>query len=217
MQRTIGRVGLAAVLVLQAALVSALERHLGAPVLDSEAETTHRTLTWNDFKGHAKGDKVANREKWAYIATAVRQGGYELETSRDEHGEWIAKPVDFRPYAIMDKFRSSTSPGARDPAVLKFQQLHFDLAETMARRLAVELAGMRGRGEVPYDAEEDLRYQLKRKFQRRYDEMRAIHAVLDEETNGGLDRAKLKEWETKTAAMFDEATAELVALLELSE
>ncbi|HEX9735347.1 MAG TPA: hypothetical protein VGG06_25545 [Thermoanaerobaculia bacterium] len=204
---------LAAALVLLAAPAAAQQRHLGAPVYDTEAETTHRQISWDDFKSRATGRGLSRWGEWVLLATRLRLGGYEIGTRREDGGEWVATATGLRPYAMMEKLLSGASSGGRTKSSLAHQQRLFDLAEAQARRLAAELVGATGRGELPYDAEQDLRYQIDTAFDRAQRELTDLQQRYTDETRGGEDRAEERRWAEEIARMFDEATAALAAAL----
>lgn len=194
-------------------LAAAGETRLGAPVYDTDAETTHREITWDDFKSRAAGRERNRWGEWIVMAASLRLGGYEIESHRDDGGEWVATATGLRPYAVMDKLLSGASPGGRTKSALAHQQRGFDLAEALARRLAVELHGASGHGKVPFDAEEDLRYQIRTAFDRARFELDSLRESYDTEARSGEDRKEEREWAEKIAGMFDEATAALAAAL----
>jgi cytochrome c556 len=114
---------------------------------------------------------------------------------------------------MMEKLLSGASSGGRTKSSLAHQQRLFDLAEAVARRLAVELVGAAGRGELPYDAEQDLRYQIDTAFDRAQRELTDLQQRYSAETRSGEDRAEERRWAEEIARMFDEATAALAAAL----
>ncbi len=207
-------------LLLTALLLPAVARGsgdvLGAPSFDHATETTYRAVTWDDFKG--KGARPPGWSRWqqssfAHIATALRVSKYRVE-ERQQDGEWLATAVGFRPYAIMNKDFSAVKHGSRNPYTLNHEQLHFDIAETKARQLAVELADFTGRGGSAEEAREDLT----RRFQERLDagikELGELQDRYDGETAHGSKKKQQKKWAASVPEMFRQATAALVALLE---
>ncbi len=196
--------------------VGASERHLGAPVFDTVAETTYRQVTWKDFKGG--GTNPAGWNRWtkgsfAHIASGIRAGAYKIEVAEDG-GEWIAWAVELRPYAVMDKYQSAVKHGSRNPEILAHEQLHFDVTESVARRITVELAAMRGRGGTADAASEDLTGQLEARFAGVNDELLDIQTRYDSETRNSQNRKKQKKWAAEIEEMLRQATENLVALLE---
>lgn len=200
---------------LLSAVGEARERELGAPVYDSEAETTHRQVSWRDFKG--EGTKPPGWSRWekgsfAHIATGLRLGAWEVAT-RQEAGGWIAVPVGIRPYAVMDKYQSAVRPASRTPEVLAHEQLHFDLSEAEARRLARELAAIAGRGATEEAAREDLDQLLRARFEQGVEELVALQRSYDGDTRNGSHKKQQKTWAARIEERFREATDALAELL----
>jgi hypothetical protein len=192
-------------------------RLLGAPVYDTEAETTYRQIDWNDFKG-----KVSDSNPWdatyfkAGIMTYVFLGEYQVEVKKAEGGGWEARPVLVRPYSAMDKFSSPLNQRAtkRELPRLAHQQGHFDMAEMFARRLAVELTGFTAEGEFPFEAERDLRRRIEARYKESLEKVASTHTRYSQETNGGSAKKKQAEWRAKLDEWMAEATMALVELVE---
>lgn len=196
--------------------VEASERQLGAPVFDTVAETTYRQVTWKDFKGG--GQTPASWNRWtrgsfAHIASGIQPGAYKVEVQEDGD-EQVAFAVGLRPYAVMDKYQSAVRPGSRNPETLAHEQLHFDVTESVARRLTVELAALRGRGDTADAAREDLNKQLETRFKAANQEVVELQNSYDGETRNGQIPKKQKKWAAKIAEILQQATDDLVALLE---
>ncbi len=128
-------------------------------------------------------------------------------------GEWRARAAGVRPYALMNKDFSAARHGSKSPHVLAHEQLHFDLAEAFARRLAVEMAGFEGRGDLRQDARVDLDRQLRQRFEAAMRELGELQDRYDEETNHGLRKKAQKQWAAKVSEMFRGATEALEAAL----
>ncbi len=207
---------LAAIALLAPVLTGAGERLLGAPSYDTLFETTYRQVTWEDFRG--KGIKPRGWNRWdggtfAHIATGIEPGSLEVE-DRQEGAEWIAVAVGIRPYAVMDKNFSSMPPGTRNAYTLAHEQLHFDITEMVARRLAVELAGLEGRGGDRDAARQDLARRIRERFLAGQGELEELQGRYDGETANGGRKKKQKKWAAAVPEMFREATAALAAMLE---
>lgn len=198
------------------AVLGALERHLGAPVYDGEAETTYRQVSWYDFKGRGQAPPDWNRwsgGSYAHIASGLRLGGYDVET-REENGGWTAVAVGIRPYAVMDKFRSAVRPGSRKPGVLAHEQLHFDISEMIARRLTVELADLEGHGASEAEARDDLRERILRRFEEAGTELTELQEQYDRETKHRNSRKQQEKWAERVDEGLRQATTALVELLD---
>ena len=189
---------------------------LGAPSYDHATVTTYRAVTWDDFQG--KGTAPPGWSRWstgsfAHIATAIRMRKYE-SVERLEGDGWVAKAVGARPYAIMNKDFSAVKHGARNAYTLDHEQLHFDITETVARRLAVELAAIEGRGTTREEARQDLVRRVGERFDTGLDEMAELQSRYDGETGHGTRKKKQKKWAQMVQDMFLEATEALVAVME---
>ncbi len=193
------------------------EEVLGAPSYDHATETTYRAVTWDDFKGK-EGQRPPGWNRWqdgsfAHIATGLHMSKYQFQ-DREQDGEWIATAVGARPYALMNKDFSAVKHGSRNAYVLAHEQLHFDLTEAAARRLAVELAAIEGHGELRQDARADLARRIDERFDSRLRELVELQGRYDSETEHGVKKKRQKKWAATVPEMFREATEALEALLE---
>ena len=196
--------------------VVAAEPILGAPSFDNVLETTYRRVSWEDFRGSGRQPPGFNRWRkgsFALIATSLRMSRHRVEDRREESG-WVAWAVGIRPYAVMNKDFSAVRHGSRNARTLAHEQLHFDLAETMARRLAVRLAAVEGRGGSPEEARADLARRLREGFEAGVRELQELQARYDGETANGQRKKPQKRWAEKVPELFREATEALAAMLE---
>ena len=201
--------------LLAPAAAGAGDKALGAPSYDHATETTYRTVTWDDFQGKGRRPSAFNRWQtgsFAHIATTVRLNKYQVEEWQVD-GEWRARAGGIRPYAVMNKDFSAVRHGSRDPSTLAHEQLHFDITELVARRLAVEMAAIEGRGDLRQDARADLERQIRQRFDEGMREFSELQERYDEETEHGMRKKAQKKWAAKGAEMFREATETLEALL----
>ncbi len=205
--------------LLLAAPVFAGETLLGAPSYDHASETTYRQVSWADFLGNGKAPPGWNRWQngsYAHIATNIKIGHFEIATQKNEGG-WIARPVGIRPYAIMAKDFSAVLPGSRDDFTLGHEQLHFDIAELMARRLTARLDAVRGEADSERGARADLEERIREVFQEGLRELDEIQARYDADAGRTLRKRPQKRWEKNVATMFAEATRELEKILAARE
>lgn len=195
----------------------ASERLLGAPSYDHATETTYRRVTWDDFSGRGvsapPGWNRWSKGSFAHIATRIELGKVEFENRQEADG-WIVSAPGIRPYALMNKDFSAVKHGARNAYTLAHEQLHFDIAETVARRLSVELARLEGRGSTVAAAQGDLVRQLEERFAAGLEAFADLQRRYDEETAHGVKKKKQKQWAEKVPEMFAQATEALVAWLE---
>ena len=198
-----------------AAPVLAEEGLLGAPSYDHASETTYRQVSWDDFLGSGTAPPGWNRWQngsYAHIATNLKIGHFEIETQKKEGG-WVARPVGIRPYAIMAKDFSAVLPGSRDDLTLGHEQLHFDIAELMARRITVRLDALRGEGDSERGARSDLEEEIRNVFLEGLRELDELQARYDADAGRTVRKRPQKRWAKNVAAMFAEATRELEKVL----
>lgn len=196
-------------------LAIASETLLGAPSYNNRTECTYRQVTWEDFRGDGK--KPSGWGRWqngtfAHIATGIQLGRFEIAT-RESEGEWIAVAVGIRPYAVMAKDFSAVMHGSRNAYSLAHEQLHFDIAEVAARRLAVELASLEGRSTSSKQAREDLSQRLGKAFEAGVQGLHELQDRYDGETAHSTKKKKQKKWAEDVAQMFRQATEALEAQL----
>ena len=170
----------------------------GAPRVDHEAACTYKRLTWDDFRG-----PVISGQQVAWIAATIVLEPFEVEVTR-EGDSWVAK-VDYpEVYALMDKLQSSARRGARTDFNLAHEQVHFDIAEYEARKLALEVGEIRVAG-----AEDslDLRITLEDKVRGAY--AAAMSALqehqqrYDGETRHGTRKKQQKKWQQDVAELLE--------------
>ena len=186
---------------------------LGAPSYDHATETTHRAVTWADFQGTGEirtGEGRWQERNFAHIATTLRVSPYDLE-DRQDGDEWVATAVGVRPYAVMNKDFSGAKHGTRSAYTLAHEQLHFDIAEAFARRHAVELAAIEGRGDTRQAARVDLARRHKERLEAVLQELFAFQDRYDLETDHGSRKKKQKKWAAEVPEMLRQATEALVA------
>ncbi|MEM7349634.1 MAG: DUF922 domain-containing protein [Acidobacteriota bacterium] len=209
--------GLLLTACLLASSAEAASRLLGAPSYDHATETTYRQVYWEDFRG-SNASKPPEWNRWsrgsyAHIATKIELGKVEFEDRR-EGDVWLVSAPRVRPYALMNKDFSAVRHGARNAYTLAHEQLHFDIAETVARRLAVELAQLEGRGSTQKAAYDNLTGQLRQRFEAGFQEFIELQERYDAETEHGLKKKKQKKWAEEVPEMFRQATEALAAFLE---
>ena len=187
------------------------EETLGAPSFDNLTECTWRQVTWDHFRGNPIKPQGVNRWRkatFAHIATMIRLGHFEVAL-RQEGEDWVATPVDPRPFAVMNKDFSAVEHGSRNDYSLAHEQLHFDIAEATARRLAVELAALEGRGASEEEAGEKLAKKFKSRFEEGLKKLQALQQRYDGETDHGEKKRAQKKWARQVSEMFSEATEAL--------
>jgi hypothetical protein len=104
-------------------------------------------------------------------------------------------------------------PGSRNDEVLAHEQLHFEISELTARRLAVEIAALEGRGATVQEARVDLDRRIHERLEQGNVELEELQDRYDEDTHGKQGKKQQAKWAEKVAAMFAEATEALKALI----
>ena len=184
---------------------------LGGPQFDNLTESTYRQISWKDFRG--KPIKPKGHSRWdgatfAHIATSIRLGSFGV-VEQQEGDRWKAVPKDLRPFAVMNKDFSGVQYGTKNDYSLAHEQLHFDISETVARRLAVSLSQLEGEGSSRTAAREDLAAKIRAGFEEGIQDLRALQTRYDGETKHGEKKKKQKKWATKVAGMLQDATEAL--------
>lgn len=184
-----------------------------APRFDTEAETTHRRITWDDFLAEAPrspGKRPARRgdSEQARISTAIESDPFDLKVrliNRRSPGGgqteqlWVATPLDMTFYAVMDKQQSGVGRDARTELLLAHEQGHFDLTEIAARRLLESLAGIEGRGATGAEARTDALGKIQDAYERAVAELEEQQALYDLETSHGQSARRQRDWNQEIA------------------
>ncbi|MBZ0115092.1 MAG: hypothetical protein K8J08_21730 [Thermoanaerobaculia bacterium] len=177
----------------------------GYTPFDTRIETTHRQLTWEDFQGAGKTQGRWGNGWNAHIVTTLRLNHFEIVTSQTAEGSWTARAPSAEAFAVMDKTLSGSASVAKEDRVLAHEQLHFDLAETWARRLSAELREVQAQSDRESLARLDLKAQFSRLQAAYWEELLAMQEVYDDETVHGTRKKNQKEWSRKITTWFDEA------------
>jgi Bacterial protein of unknown function (DUF922) len=134
-----------------------------------------RKLTWKDFKGNPA---YSDRSKGAQIMVSIN-----LKVKKVSF--WTGKPT-YDAFAIAFQDQSWVKKAYKDDYTLAHEQLHFDIAHIYAETLEIELNSLMKQGGRPEEVENMLRKSTRA--------MRDYQALYDQETRGGNNRAKQKEW-----------------------
>ncbi len=196
---------------LVALALAPLASSVAARDFDTVVETTHRKVTWDDFKGKEFRGTRWNDGSWAHLASAMVIDSTRIEPRQAEGEEgWIA--VLGRAgevYAVMDKDMSGAAPGANSPELLAHEQLHFDITEAFSRRLTLKIAPLRGKGRDAASAVADLQAQLQAAYDAANVELLTYQNAYDSETRHGTRRKVQKKWSAKVDQLLADATTEL--------
>ncbi|MCW3080576.1 DUF922 domain-containing protein [Segetibacter sp.] len=132
-------------------------------------------LTWDDFLGKVNDTSRYDAECYAEI-----RYNYKFYTEGD---------FEFEVYASFDKNSSWSRRQKQCEALLKHEQLHFDIAELFAQKLKREFDSYSFTATDSYDT------QILELFNQKKSEYQAMQLQYDEETNHSLNKAKQKQWD----------------------
>lgn len=134
-------------------------------------------LTWADFK--AVPDSVSPHKAFTM---AVVQDEYDIKK------EVITADI----HCYFERDKSWVKKKGETPAQLKHEQLHFDIAELVARKMRKDLA-LYSSKDVP-STQAFIDAVNKKYIQKELD---SLNTVYDTDTNFGVTESKQKKWETK--------------------
>lgn len=137
-----------------------------------------RKLSWSDFRARPEG------KQWAAATTA---SGISYEYSAKETGEGYE--LDFSVGAFFYPDKSWYQPELCDTLVLSHEQLHFDISELYARKMAGIMAATRFTG--------NARAEVKAIYQQILKELGEFQSRYDRETNFSRDKEKQLLWNRK--------------------
>jgi hypothetical protein len=185
--------------LLAAALSSASARPLaGAARVDHEAECTYKRLTWDDFRG-----PVINGQGVAWISATIVLEPVGIELVENPEGGATARARNPIIYALMNKLASGAQRGGRTEENLAHEQIHFDLTEFLARRLAREVRVLAVAGE---ERSEELQRRLLLEVQNRFSqtlvELERLQAQYDTQTGNGSRLRAQRKWSRKAADLL---------------
>ena len=99
-------------------------------------------------------------------------------------------------YALMDRGASWWNVGAEDDAayVLSHEQIHFAIAELVARQLTRALEGLMVSGDSRQQASENLSRKLRETTDAHFQLLLSRNAAFDRDTSGGYNRLEQSRW-----------------------
>jgi hypothetical protein len=138
-------------------------------------------LKWEDFQGTPDADSTLQKTK--------TNGDLSYDYKLQKEVIHVTIVACFH----RNKSWVVSAKNARTPALLKHEQLHFDMTELMARKVRKDISG-RVSKDIPgtqafIDKANDT-YKA---------ELDSLSQLYDEETNYGTTDSKQKKWETKIA------------------
>lgn len=145
---------------------------------DTLVYRSNRKLKWEDFKGRPKASDGA---KGAEITVTIN-------LKVDKVSFWTGK-AKYDVYAVALKERSWVKTAYKDEYTLAHEQLHFDIAHLYAETLEAEINNL-----AKQDVKKDRVEELHQKYLK---EMGIYQRLYDQETSGGNNLVKQKEWANK--------------------
>ncbi len=142
--------------------------------------TPTKMLEWSDFKADAPRSRFA-----AYTFTVITMD-YSIKSS----GKSFKANFSITSAFNRQKSWVKNSPEAKSDAILRHEQLHFDIAELSARKLRKKLSELKL-----------TRERYAKQIQAAYDEVigagDAMQKAYDDETEHGLLREEQERWSEK--------------------
>ena len=139
-------------------------------------------LQWVDFSGPINDSSNFDAESFAEV-----KYNYQFITPTNFH---------FDVYANFNKGTSWCRRDYHSQALLKHEQLHFDIAALFARRLKEVFDH--------YQYSKDYRNEIQQIFEQKKTEYHAMQHQYDEETNHSLNKDRQKDWEKYIADQLSE-------------
>jgi hypothetical protein len=169
-----------------------------ASKVDHEAECTYKQLGWDDFRG-----PIMNGQQVAWIMATIVLDPVRIEMADEEGGGAVARVRNPAAYALMNKLQSGAQRGGRTDRNLRHEQIHFDLAEFLARRLSRELREMTLEGPAAsQELQRDLLLAVQNRFSETLIELQHLQAQYDGETSHGRKAGAQREWAEKAAELL---------------
>lgn len=134
-----------------------------------------RPLNWFDFAGQVIDTSQYDAESFAEVRYNYQSNGL--------------KDLSFEVFANFNRNTSWCRDRHRSEALLKHEQIHFDIAELYARKLK--------RAFEEYQYSINYNDEILKIFNEKKQEYHLMQRQYDEETNHSLNRMKQKEWESK--------------------
>jgi hypothetical protein len=130
-------------------------------------------LTWNDFSGKVNDTSRYDAESFAEI--------------RYQYKLYTPGKFEFDVFAHFDKNISWSRKEKQSEALLKHEQVHFNIAQLFAKKLESDFKTA--------NFAENYNDQIQLIFAKTKQEYESMQKQYDEETNHSLNREKQKEWE----------------------
>jgi hypothetical protein len=166
--------------------------------IDHEAECTYKRLTWDDFRG-----PIVTGQQVAWIAATVVMEPVQVEMGDGDDGSAVARARNPVAYALMNKLASGAQRGGRNDRNLAHEQIHFDLAEVIARRFSRELNQLEVRGDTRSEAlQRDFLLEIERRYGEALADLERLQAEYDGETANGRRPGAQKNWARRAESLL---------------
>jgi hypothetical protein len=170
-----------------------------ASKVDHEAECTYKQLSWDDFRG-----PIMDGQQVAWIMATIVLDPVRIDMADKEGGGAVARVRNPGVYALMNKLASGTQSGGRTDRNLRHEQIHFDLTEFLARRLARELREMTLEGPAAsQELQRNLLLAAQNRFSETLVELQRLQAQYDGETSHGRRAGAQRKWAEKAAELLE--------------
>lgn len=140
-----------------------------------------QSLQWPDFAGNVNEGSSFAAESFAEV-----KYNYTFNSPNDFY---------FDVYASFDKNTSWCRSQCKSPALLKHEQLHFDIAELYARKIKEAFYHFR--------YSKNFRNEIEQLFSQKKAEYHLVQMKYDDETNHSLNKQRQREWENFIANELD--------------
>jgi hypothetical protein len=164
------------------------------PALSQEKRWSAEKLTWQDYKKRINPSGIHHAFTYSGIT-------FEMSSENDT--------VIIRVYSYFDPNQSWAHPDHRVPALLRHEQLHFDITELFARLMRKEMSAYMSKPVSEFvPAKMDV--EVKAIFTRLYNEHMLMQQKYDVETQHGIMSDEQSMWEndisTRLQALKEFAT-----------
>jgi hypothetical protein len=161
---------------------------------EDPVRTTHRFLTWRDFKSLSVPDALRGSDVVAYVSTSIALEPLRFELTNAADGTWTARVLEICVRAFLLKTGSGFTRHLASADDLAHEQGHFDITELFARALAARLDRVRSTAALSDVALEDAQRRVDGIVRRTLESWRAVQATYDAETTCARAQIRWRRW-----------------------
>jgi hypothetical protein len=154
-------------------------------------------LTWDLFRCAPPADAVHRSEAAAIHMTIHWHASYSVTSNGSG---WTGHVTSVAVTNTMEPSLSWVVPGKGDGRILRHEQAHFDLNEVYRRKLEVLLPRLRAQSASKQGAIDGLDAALHRQANEVLEQLQAVQARYDAESEHGNNPAGQSRWEARIAA-----------------